>query len=300
MIAAAKDFSVVTDTADGRDITINVKDFGGAGPVALLHHANGFSAGTWELVARRLTRHFRVFAIDARGHGASDATGATADSDLSCFVADEIAVARKLSNLCGVPHIDLGIGSSFGGVVTAIAAARHDGLFRKIALLDPPIFGTPRLYQRINLEIPPEDQRLSAPVEQTRRRRVHFDSLDELRDRWRTRGMFAAWSDEAFEVYLSECLRSVDDGGVALMCDPGIEAHIYEATDNVDILDYVDAIDIPVLFARASKGLLAADYCERVAGLFRDCRYVEIDAGHLLPLEAPDAVVDRLISFAQR
>ena len=39
---------------DGHDVAINVRDFGGSGPLALLHHANGFAAGTWALVAREL------------------------------------------------------------------------------------------------------------------------------------------------------------------------------------------------------------------------------------------------------
>ena len=41
----------------------------------LRHHANGFCAATWGLVAERLTPRWQVLAVDARGHG--DSLGGT-------------------------------------------------------------------------------------------------------------------------------------------------------------------------------------------------------------------------------
>lgn len=291
--------TVVTERHAGQDVTINVRDFGGAGPVALLHHANGFSAGTWALVAPGLARHFRVFALDARGHGDSTAAGATDEPDLACFIRDEIAVAEALCLRCDVPRIAFGIGSSFGGVVTAIAASRRAGLFERIALLDPPIIATPALYRHLGLPVPAgQEEKKRPPTEQTRRRRAHFPSLDDARASWRAKGMFATWPDDAFELYLAECLRPAPDGGVELKCSPNVEAHVFEAADNTNVLDYAHAVQVPVLYARAGRGFFPAEYCQRVAGLFPDCRYEEIDGGHLLPLEAPDAVVDHLLEFA--
>jgi len=297
--ASRNSIPVVTERFEGHDVTINIRDFGGSGPVALLHHANGFSAGTWTFVARKLNRHFHVFAIDARGHGDSDAAGATEGVDLSCFVSDETAVAKALCTRCEVPKIAFGIGSSFGGIVTAMAEASRPGLFERIALLDPPIIPTPALYRHLGLPVPAgQEEKKRPPTEQTRRRRAHFPSLDDARASWRTRGMFASWPDDAFELYLAECLRPAADGGVELKCAPSVEAYVFEATDNLNVLDYAPAVEVPVLYARAGKGFFPAEYCKRVARLFPDCRYEEIDGGHLLPLEAPDATVDRLLEFA--
>jgi hypothetical protein len=41
-------------------IEIAVLDWGGSGPLALLHHANGFCAGLWDAVAAGLRGRFRV------------------------------------------------------------------------------------------------------------------------------------------------------------------------------------------------------------------------------------------------
>src|SRR5260221_8016211 len=54
-----------------RGVTLAALDWGGRGPLALLHHANGFCKGVWALVADALRERGHVIAFDARGHGDS-------------------------------------------------------------------------------------------------------------------------------------------------------------------------------------------------------------------------------------
>src|SRR5690606_14772791 len=54
-----------------RGVEIALLDWGGDGPLVLMHHANGFCAGTLGLVAEALVPAFRVIGMDARGHGDS-------------------------------------------------------------------------------------------------------------------------------------------------------------------------------------------------------------------------------------
>ena len=110
--------------------------------------------------------------------------------------------------------------------------------------------------------------------------------------------MFAAWSDEAFELYLTECLGNAADGGVELKCDPAIEAHVFYTTGNLGVMDYAPKVHAPVLYARASTGNVPAAFCQGVSRIFPQCEYTEIEGGHLLPLEVPEAVAARLCVFA--
>jgi pimeloyl-ACP methyl ester carboxylesterase len=48
-------------------IEIALLDWGGDGPIALLHHANGYCAAIWAPVAERLRCHYRVIEVDS-GH----------------------------------------------------------------------------------------------------------------------------------------------------------------------------------------------------------------------------------------
>lgn len=281
----------------GENITIAAWDFGGTGnPIALLHHANGFCGGTWALVADQLTDHYHVIAIDARGHG--DSGNAEVPFEWDYFVSDLLAVASDILSASRYEQIEFGIGSSMGGIVTAAAQARQPGLFKRLALLDPPIHPTAALVARLQLNLEPVDPMKGALVEQTLKRRTSWPTLDGPRKSWRDKGMFAAWSEEAFELYLAECLHQSEDGSVNLKCDPRVEAHIFETTGSLDVMQYAPYVDAPVLYLRAEAGDVPGPFCEGVASLFGNCQYEEISAGHLLPLEVPELVAGRLLKFA--
>ena len=291
-------FTIDNASRPGKKITIAGWEFGGAGkPIALLHHANGFCGGTWELVARQLADHYNVIAIDARGHGDSDALDVPGDYNWDYFVDDLVAVALQLLSRSRYEKIDYGIGSSFGGIITAAAEAKYQGLFNRIALLDPPIHPTASLVERFRLDIDPINPVKSALVEQTLKRRTRWPSLDEPRASWRRKGIFENWSDEAFEVYLSECLLELEDGSVSLKCDPRVEAHLFASTGSLDVMQYAPFVEIPALYLRAKTGHVPAEFCKGVAGLFKYSQYEEVEGGHLLPLECPGLVVDRLLAF---
>lgn len=293
-------FTIENSSRPGEKITIAGWDFGGAGkPIAMLQHANGFCGGTWELVARQLIDHYNVIAIDARGHGDSDAGDVPEDYDWAYFVDDLLAVTKILLGQSQYNKIDFGIGSSFGGIITAAAEARQPGLFERIALLDPPIHPTVPLVARFKLDIEAVNPVKGTLVSQTLKRRTNWPSMDEPRTSWRHKGMFANWSDEAFELYLAECLRQSEDGSVSLKCDPKVEAHIFETTGILDVMQYAPFVAIPALYLRAESGHVPAGFCREVAGLFKYGQYGEVQGGHLLPLENPGLVVERLLAFAR-
>src|SRR5262245_8882655 len=101
-------------TLPERGVEIALLDWGGSGPLALFHHANGSGAATLDLVARPLTKHFRVIGMDARGHGDSTKPTAGGAYQWREFGADLAAVARTLAGEAG-GRIALGLGHSFGG-----------------------------------------------------------------------------------------------------------------------------------------------------------------------------------------
>lgn len=283
----------------GETISIAGWAFGGDGPIALLHHANGLCGALWELVAGELTPHFRVFAVDARGHGDSDRREIPEGYAWPWFAADLIGVARALMDEFGADEIGYGIGSSFGGIVTAAAEASHPGTFARIAMLDPPVHPTAEALARFGIAEGAESpSRKSELVAQTRRRRVIWPSRDAAREAWRDKPMFAAWRDEAFELYLAEGFRDLPSGEVELKCHPYVEAHIFDSTGELDTTEFAPRVQAPVLFAHAARGFFPAPFFRRVAALFPRGEYVEIDGGHLLPLEVPELTASELLRFA--
>jgi pimeloyl-ACP methyl ester carboxylesterase len=294
-LAAPRRWRVTNPSPRGGDIEIAGWDFGGDGPVALLHHANGLCAATWALVARELCRSFRVIAVDARGHGDSAHLTVPEDYDWNFFVSDLASVAAQVLEETGERAIALGLGSSFGGIITAAAEAQHPGLFQRLLMLDPPIHPTPELAEALGYPIPSEGRPGGQGlVEQTLRRRAVWASRDEARAAWQDKPLFAAWDPDAFELYLAEGLAGQADGSVVLKCPPEVEAHIFRTTGSLGPLDYAPKVQAPVRVTRAVRGFLPEDFVRRVVQLFPRGEFAELDGGHLLPLEVPEKVVDHV------
>jgi pimeloyl-ACP methyl ester carboxylesterase len=110
--------------------------------------------------------------------------------------------------------------------------------------------------------------------------------------------MFSTWQPEAFELYLQEGFRDREDGTVELKCNPLVEATIFETAGSLDTFEFAPRVRAPILLIRAGQGYFPPVIFEHQARLFPDCTYKVVDAGHLLPMEAPDLVLELLDDFA--
>lgn len=114
-----------------------------AAPALLFAHANGFNAGCYEPLLARLATHCRVFAYDARGHGASDKPPAEQSGAyaLTRFAADHGAVLAAVRARIGeAPPLHFAA-HSFGGVAACIYAAGTGGApWPTATLFEPPIY----------------------------------------------------------------------------------------------------------------------------------------------------------------
>ncbi|PZG21267.1 alpha/beta hydrolase [Micromonospora craterilacus] len=106
----------------------------GGTPTVLLH-ATGKTARDWDVIAAGLAAERTVYAVDLRGHGASDWPGTYR---LELFAHDVIGVLDQLDT----GAVDL-IGHSLGGLVACLVAAERPRHVRRLVLEDIP-FPHPR------------------------------------------------------------------------------------------------------------------------------------------------------------
>ena len=272
---------------------------GDSAPLVLLHHANGFCAATWALVAERLAADYRVVAIDVRGHGESSKPEGLAAYDWHELLADLIGVAERLVDECG--PIALGVGNSFGGTLTACAAASRPGLFERVALLDPVIRPTPELLEG-HVDFAQLRTLRGGPVsiaEQARRRRAVWPSRGAAREAWRGKEMFASWTAEALELYLAFGLRDRDDGRVELACMPEVEASVFEMSGSIDPFDFARRLEAPALVVAAELGYFPPVLFDLLANTMPRGRRASLAAGHLMPMEDPARTAELLRAFAE-
>ena len=111
---------------------------GDSGPNLVLVHGVGAAADTWVRNIDALAEHFSVYALDLIGHGYSD----------SIDMADAVPQEVQLQHLFG--FVDrLGMdrytlaGSSFGGMISALAYFERPHQLDKLVLVGAPVFDTP-------------------------------------------------------------------------------------------------------------------------------------------------------------
>jgi pimeloyl-ACP methyl ester carboxylesterase len=275
-----------------RGIALAVLDWGGDGPLALLHHANGFCAALWAPVAEGLRERFRVVALDARGHGDSSKPEGGDAYRWTHFGADLAALAERLRAELG--PVALGLGHSFGGTAAILAAAERPELFERVVLVDPVVLPRPAG------EGDPERKARSASMaEGARRRRPVFPDREAARASWQERDAFAAWDERVFELYLAEGLADRPGGGVELKCPGEVEAAIFELGASVDAMAEAQRLRMPALVLWARRGNFPRAHFEALVGGMRDARLRDADAGHLVPMEDPELVVREALAFAR-
>jgi pimeloyl-ACP methyl ester carboxylesterase len=272
---------------------IALLDWGGDGPLALLHHANGFCAALWGLVAERLRRHFRLIAMDARGHGESSKPDPAERENYAWarFGEDALGVARKLAAEHG-GKVALGLGHSFGGTSLMMAAAEAPALFGRLVLVDP-VLPSPDLFR----SMPPhatENRDLAASA---RKRRTHFASREEARAIWAARSVFRAWEPRALDLYAEFGLQPSAQGGVELACPGPIEAAIFDQARSFDAWALAARVATPALIVCAERGTFGHAVYAQIAERMRDARVVDVPTGHLVVMERPDLVAEHVLAF---
>jgi 3-oxoadipate enol-lactonase len=116
-------------TVDGVRLACHVSGAADA-PALVLLHGLGDDGGTWEIVGADFAQHFRVFAIDLRGHGLSDRPGAYS---FELMRHDVLGVLDQL----GLDRVNL-LGHSMGGAVAYLIAEKEPGRIVRLILEDTP------------------------------------------------------------------------------------------------------------------------------------------------------------------
>jgi len=276
-------------------VEIALLDWGGDGPLALLHHANGFCAAVWGLVAERLRGRYRVIAMDARGHGDSSKPKGADCYRWELFGRDLLGVAETLAAEHPDGRIALGLGHSFGGIALLMAAAERTDLFEHNVLVDPVVI-PPEWKQAIEAAGVPR----SALAEGARSRRQVWPSRAAARAKWLEKELFESWDPRALDLYLAEGLADRPDGQVELKCSGETEAAIFEATGGFDLWSTAARVRTPTLIEWAVHGMFPRETFEQLAARMSDAQVCDIDADHLAPMQWPDRVVEPIVEFTAR
>ena len=231
----------------GARTAARVHEFGGAGPLIHLAHANGYPPAAYRAFAEELTDLGRV--VGARTRMLQPGTDPAALPDWRLLADDLLAV---LDAEADGPVV--GIGHSLGGVVTMYAALARPARFRALVLIEP-VFLPPEVLERADAEA---DAFGRHPLVATALgRRDRFADPDEAFAHWRTKPVFAGLSDAVLADYVAAALAP-DPAAEAraarfrLAYPRDWEARIY-ATPPRDVWRHVGALTVPTLALRGPR-----------------------------------------------
>lgn len=257
-------------------------------PPFVLSHATGFLARLWEPVALRLAEAgYRVLAYDARGHGDSDKPPPVDDNYHWLRLVDDLSGFCDALGLSGVAFA----GHSSGATAGLYLQANHPQYFSRIAAYEPIIMPG---------GFTPDEAQRERMAQSARKRRMVFASREEMVEQYRQRPTFERWPDEMLRLYADYGTFEGEDGQIELKCPGEIEGEIFSNSGVLNAWDVLPQIAVPMLVMMGeltTEGFLKM-VAEGVASRVQDGRLAEIaGAGHLAPMERPDAVADQILEF---
>lgn len=266
-------------TEDG--LQLRTWDYGGDGPTVLLAHCTGTHGRVWDPIVAALGGAYRCIALDARGHGDSDApenaeayAWSNSGKDWLCL-ADAWGLGRDL----------LAVGHSGGAAQLCFAEQMRPGFLRKAVLIDA-IVGPPEWFPKPN-----------SLADGARRRKAQFASSEEARARFSSKPPMNAWASESFNAYIAHGLKSDDHGGMRLKCPPFAEGYVFDHGGDPAVYEGLSAMKTTVLLITAEESGVKM-LVEEQARQLQHTDIIELaKLSHFLPLEDPTAVALHVAAF---
>jgi len=182
------------------------------------------------------------------------------------------------------------VGHSKGGAEVAGVMADHPGRIARSVLLDPVLIESPS---------EAEGPSRNFMADGARRRRLIWDSRQQMLESFAARPPFDVWRRDFLEAYVKGGTFVRDDGRVELKCPGEIEARVFEGAALSSSIDYLPRIAVPTLIVSGGVSpTLPPERARQAVTLLRDGRLEILPGiGHFVPMEAPDEVLRLLGAF---
>lgn len=267
-------------------------DFGGSGPLMNIAPANGITPRTYLPMLQPLLPTHHIVSLVPRALWGDHPVPETLGTWKTDYARD-LMDALRAYDLTGV----IGIGHSFGGIATALAALEEPSRFRALILLDPTIL-TRQILETLNMMRDSGTIGENFPLAaRALKRQSRFASRESAYAYFRPRGIFKDWDEGALQGYISDGL--IEDGdGVRLAWSPEWEAYYFKTgyTGTWDMLPKLASL-LPTLIIRGGDSdTYVTESASEVQALLPHATHIDIPGhGHMFPQSAP-AETGRIIT----
>jgi len=282
------------------DFSVLHREASGEGRVAVhFAHATGFNAETYREIIAVLDPSLDVYAMDARGHGMSEAAANPKRlrswrqyrKDLETFV-------ETLSR----PTILAG--HSMGATVSMELAAARPDLVQGLVLIDPVIVPPRHIPMLAVARTFGLAGRLIPISQAAARRRMEFPSREAAVENYVGKGPFRTWPREWIEAYVEGGTVDTEEGAVRLTCDRVWESASFSSA-SINPYGDLKKLQCPItLITREHDG---PPFTRASRDAFMECQpgtrlLVLEEASHFMTMEHPEiarAEIERMAQAAR-
>lgn len=259
------------------------------GPIVFLLHGLMDTGASFDPLARHLPSDWRLIAPDWRGHGASD--NAPQGYWFPEYVADLETMIAQLADPADTVTL---IGHSMGGQVASLFAGLRPARVSRLVCLDSlnvpatPVTDIPRRYRSWL------DAQSTPPAPRT------YDDLDSLAARIRQR--YPELQESHIAQLAQAWSRPTDNGRLRLATDPRHRVPFPGGFHPEDAMAVWREVTAPVLCLDAGESQatrwIDSETMARRRACFQQVEHAVIpDCGHMLHLEKPAAVAEKITAF---
>ena len=255
-------------------------------PLIFFLHGNGFCGLTYLPMLKALVEDFDLLIMDLPGHGDSDVGWSFKPWNASAQCAIEV-----LRHFYPKDVPVYGVGHSYGGVLTALMAAKQQDLFDKCLLLDPVIF-PPVMVNSMKVMDFLGLLNKTKLAKTAKNRNQHWESKEAAFNALHGKGGFKGWRDDALKAYVDYAIGD-SKYGVSLKCPAKIESKIYGSHPR-KLWDSLKAMSVPCHILMAEKSFpFIKQSVNQLDGLER-YTYERIEGGHCFMQEQPEYAADKV------
>ncbi|MRI34384.1 alpha/beta hydrolase [Endozoicomonas sp. OPT23] len=246
-------------------------------------HANGFPASSYQKLFTALEQDYDIGFIDCHGH-----TSEFPVTDNWEYLIQELVCELKQNYTSPV----IGLGHSFGGVLTWLAARRNPELFKAVVVLDPPLLTAMdmvfiRLVKRLGII-----DRIT-PSGRTKVRKTEWSTAVEAEEYFRSKSLFKGFDPDCLSDYVAHGMMH-GNASLRLKFEREVEAAIFATVPHSFGKAAEDFKALPVAMIHGSDSDVMTRHrvlYHRIANGFITRPF---EGGHLFPFQKPDAAADSI------
>ncbi|MDP7593786.1 MAG: alpha/beta hydrolase [Litorilituus sp.] len=255
-------------------------------------HANGFPVSSYQTLFNYFPEQYQVVGHEKYGHDEKYPV----QNNWQCLVDELIHYVTQQLELHQQEQI-IGVGHSFGGVISFLAACQQPQLFKGIIMLDPPVIsGTTAIAARYLKKTRLVDK--FSPAGKAKTRRTHWPLGSNIERMFASRPLFKNFDPRCLRDYVSHGIVARNDQ-LELAFSAQVEANIFRYMPD-HLSSYKNKLQVPATLVYSKHApVFPVSFFKKFIKLNPNINLESASGGHLFPLEYPEDTAKLITNLIQ-